>query len=133
MINAATGDVLNGAVPREALSAREAECLALLKTDILILTALTSIAPLLGLLGTVTGMIETFDAVAAVSGNTGMRVAAGISQALITTQLGLVVAVPGVFGAARLKRMLRNARVVMGECRAHALLIFEHRLEEGDL
>jgi biopolymer transport protein ExbB len=70
-------------------------------------------------------MIQTLDAVATVGGNTGTRVAAGISQALITTQFGLVVAVPGVFGLARLQRMLRNAEVVMAECRSHALQCLE--------
>ena len=54
-------------------------------------------APLAGLLGTVSGMIETFDSLAdmAMFTQTG-GIAAGISQALITTQMGLIVAAPGV-------------------------------------
>lgn len=58
---------------------------------------LVAIAPLIGLLGTVIGMIETFDSLASASlfSQTG-GIAGGISQALFTTQLGLVVAVPGV-------------------------------------
>jgi len=58
---------------------------------------LVAIAPLIGLLGTVVGMIETFDSLASASlfSQTG-GIAGGISQALFTTQLGLVVAVPGV-------------------------------------
>ena len=52
--------------------------------------------------------------------------AAGISQALITTQFGLIVAVPGVFGLARLQRMVRNAQIVMAKCRSHALQALEH-------
>jgi len=54
-------------------------------------------APLIGLLGTVIGMIETFDSLAdsALFSQTG-GIAGGISQALFTTQLGLVVAVPGL-------------------------------------
>lgn len=127
----AVEDVRHGGIPREVFMAREADCLALLKRDLLILTALTAVAPLLGLLGTVMGMIQTFDAVATVSGNTGTRVAAGISQALITTQFGLIVAVPGVFGAARLQRMIRSVRVVMGECRAHVLHVLEHEPGKG--
>jgi biopolymer transport protein ExbB len=95
----------------------------MLRRDLVVVGALTAVAPLLGLLGTVFGMIHTFDAVATISGNTGTRVAAGISQALITTQFGLVVAVPGVFGLARLRRMLRNAQGVMAQCRSHALQI----------
>ncbi len=130
MVRAAINDVFKGAVPREAFAAREVECLNLLKRDMVILVALTTIAPLLGLLGTVTGMIQTFDAVATVGGNTGVRVADGISQALITTQFGLVIAVPGVFGIARLQRMLRNAQVVMAECRSYSLQILEHGVGE---
>lgn len=126
MIRIAIYDAGKGTDYREAFTARETECLNLLKRDIVILVALTAIAPLLGLLGTVTGMIQTFDAVAAISGNTGMRVADGISQALITTQFGLVIAVPGIFCISRLRRMLRNAEVVMGECRMYALYKLEH-------
>jgi len=129
MVSAAVTDVLGGAAPREAFAARENECMELMRRDVLVLAALTAIAPLLGLLGTVMGMIQTFDAVAAIGGNTGTRVAAGISQALITTQFGLVVALPGVFGLARLQRMLRNAHVVIAECRSHALQTLEYETE----
>lgn len=55
------------------------------------------VAPLIGLLGTVIGMIETFDSLASMNlfSQSG-GIAGGISQALFTTQLGLVVAVPGL-------------------------------------
>lgn len=54
------------------------------------------LAPLLGLLGTVSGMIETFDALGqqAMFRQSG-GIAGGISEALLTTQLGLCVAIPG--------------------------------------
>jgi biopolymer transport protein ExbB len=54
-------------------------------------------APLLGLLGTVVGMIAIFKAVA--SGGTGItdQLATGISQALITTAAGLIIAIPALF------------------------------------
>jgi biopolymer transport protein ExbB len=129
MVSAAVNDVVRGAMPRDAFVARESECMDLLRRDVVVLAALTAIAPLLGLLGTVMGMIQTFDAVSVIGGNTGTRVAAGISQALITTQFGLVVALPGVFGLARLQRMLRNAHMVMAECRSHALQTLEYETE----
>ena len=54
-------------------------------------------APLAGLLGTVTGMIETFDSHGDMALYTrGGGIAAGISQALVTTQMGLAVAIPGL-------------------------------------
>ncbi|MCP4107827.1 MAG: MotA/TolQ/ExbB proton channel family protein [Desulfobacteraceae bacterium] len=58
---------------------------------------LASVAPLLGLLGTVTGMISTFEAISRFGTANTRALAAGISEALITTQIGLVVAVPGLF------------------------------------
>lgn len=129
MVRVVLGDILGGAAPREAFAARETECLGFASRDLVVLAALTAVAPLLGLLGTVAGMIGTFDAVALVGGDTGARVAAGISQALITTQFGLVVAVPGVFGLARLQRMVRQAAVVMAECRSHVLQALEPATE----
>ncbi len=58
---------------------------------------IVSITPLLGLLGTVGGMIETFDSLTDMElfSQTG-GIAGGISQALVTTQFGLAVAIPGL-------------------------------------
>jgi len=58
---------------------------------------LASIAPLIGLLGTVTGMITTFDVISYFGTGNAKALSRGISEALITTQTGLVVAVPGLF------------------------------------
>lgn len=56
-----------------------------------------AVTPLLGLLGTVMGMIETFDALADnVLYSQSGGIASGISQALLTTEYGLVIAVPGL-------------------------------------
>jgi biopolymer transport protein ExbB len=55
------------------------------------------LAPLVGLLGTVVGMIETFDALQSnAMFSQGTSISGGISKALFTTELGLVVAVPGL-------------------------------------
>ena len=59
-----------------------------------IIKILSVIAPLLGLLGTVTGMIETFQAITLFGTGDPKLMAGGISQALITTVLGLAVAIP---------------------------------------
>ncbi len=95
------------------------------KRDIIVLVALTTVAPLLGLLGTVMGMIDTFDAVAATSGETATRVASGVSRALITTQVGLVVAIPGFFGLARLRRLHHHLQVQFGAVKLHILQLEE--------
>ena len=55
-------------------------------------------APLLGLLGTVTGMIVTFQSISLFGTGDPKLMAGGISQALVTTVLGLVVAIPLLFG-----------------------------------
>lgn len=59
---------------------------------------LAATSPLLGLLGTVTGMILTFQAISLFGTGDPKLMAGGISQALVTTVLGLVVAIPLLFG-----------------------------------
>lgn len=58
------------------------------------LATVAMIAPLLGFLGTVTGMINSFEALASVGLNNPAAVAKGISEALITTAAGLMIAIP---------------------------------------
>lgn len=62
-------------------------------TTILVLAA---VAPLLGLLGTVTGMISTFDVITEHGTGNPKLLSGGISEALITTELGLIVAIPAL-------------------------------------
>ena len=69
---------------------------------------LAAIAPLLGLLGTVTGMISTFDVMAVSGTGNAKAMAGGISEALITTQTGLLVAIPGLCMKDFLARRARN-------------------------
>lgn len=79
----------------------------------MVIRSIVVVAPLAGLLGTVAGMIETFDALGdnALFAQSG-GIAGGISQALLTTQMGLVVAVPGVV----VGRLLdRKQHVIEGE------------------
>jgi biopolymer transport protein ExbB len=61
------------------------------------LAMLAGISPLLGLLGTVTGMISTFQVINLFGTGDPRMMSGGISEALITTQLGLVVAIPILF------------------------------------
>jgi biopolymer transport protein ExbB len=58
---------------------------------------LAAIAPLLGLLGTVLGMIATFDVLSVFGTGNSKAMAGGISEALVTTQTGLLVAIPGLY------------------------------------
>ncbi len=65
-----------------------------LEKRLVILSSIANVAPLLGFLGTVTGMIRSFDALAEVGLSDPGAVAAGISEALLTTAGGLFVAIP---------------------------------------
>ena len=81
----------------------------------LIMTIVTA-APLLGLLGTVIGMIETFDSLGDMSlfSQSG-GIAGGISQALITTQMGLAVAIPGLIVNGALARRQKNIEIELAQ------------------
>ncbi len=68
-----------------------------------------STAPLLGLLGTVTGMIHTFQLITVFGTGDARTLSAGISEALITTEYGLMIAVPALLVHAYLSRRVRRA------------------------
>ncbi len=77
-------DVLSRAVP-------------VLEQNLSTVKLLAAVAPLLGLLGTVVGMIETFQSITLFGTGDPKLMAGGISQALVTTMLGLIAAVPLLF------------------------------------
>ncbi len=65
-------------------------------------------APLLGLLGTVTGMIKTFTLITIFGTGDAKSLSSGISEALVTTELGLVVAIPSLILHGLLSRMAKQ-------------------------
>lgn len=77
-----------------ALEDASAHELAELERGLPVLATVAMISPLLGFLGTVTGMINSFEALASVGLNNPAAVASGISEALITTAAGLAIAIP---------------------------------------
>lgn len=91
------------------------------------LAALIVAAPLLGLLGTVLGMMDTFNAVALHRTAAADLVAGGISRALLTTEVGLLAALPGTFGLAHLFRLYQRLANRLDRCESHLALTFEHR------
>ena len=66
---------------------------------------LIAICPLMGLLGTVTGMVHVFDVLAVTGTGNARAMANGISQATIPTMAGLVVALTGLYFHSRFKRL----------------------------
>lgn len=75
-----------------------------------IIQALVALCPLLGLMGTVTGMIEVFDVMAISGGGNARSMASGVSKATIPTMAGMVGALSGVFASAWLMRTSKAER-----------------------
>lgn len=71
---------------------------------------IASVAPLLGLLGTVTGMIETFDMITEFGTGDPKLLSEGIAIALVTTELGLIVAIPALLLGSILSAWARNIK-----------------------
>jgi biopolymer transport protein ExbB len=93
-----------------------------------LLKLLAAVAPLLGLLGTVTGMILTFQTISLFGTGDPKLMAGGISQALVTTGLGLSVAIPLLFLHSLVTSRSRALIQVLDE---QSALLFLHR-GEGD-
>ena len=86
-----------------------------LERDLKVMRICVSTAPLVGLLGTVTGMLSTFGALSTGGGGdqTMGMVASGISEALITTETGLVIAIPGLFFQYQLQRQYERYKAFL--------------------
>lgn len=81
-----------------------------LSGSIPIIQALVALCPLLGLMGTVTGMIEVFDVMAISGGGNARSMASGVSKATIPTMAGMVGALSGVFASTWLMRTSKSER-----------------------
>ncbi|MDD5720240.1 MAG: MotA/TolQ/ExbB proton channel family protein [Candidatus Krumholzibacteria bacterium] len=79
------------------------------------IAVLAAVAPLLGLLGTVLGMIETFEVIRYFGTGNARALAGGISVALVTTQTGLLVAIPGLIFGSRLRDRAEQLRHRLAE------------------
>ena len=94
------------------------------------MTVVAAVAPLLGLLGTVTGMIATFDVITEHGTGDPKLLSGGISEALITTELGLVVAIPTLILGALLSA---KAEGLLGRLESAALAVMNrHVLSQGE-
>ena len=72
--------------------------------NLMMIKTLVAVAPLFGLLGTVTGMIVVFDVMAFTGGGDAKAMAGGVSRATIPTMSGMVAALSGVFGLTYVER-----------------------------
>ncbi|MCB0390707.1 MAG: MotA/TolQ/ExbB proton channel family protein [Bdellovibrionales bacterium] len=77
--------------------------------------ALVALCPLLGLLGTVTGMINVFDVMAAVGNGNTRSMASGISMATIPTMAGMVASISGIYFSSVLEKKVKLCRENLSE------------------
>lgn len=96
-----------------------------LKRNLRVIGSLTSVAPLLGLLGTVNGMITTFNVLTIFGTGNAKAMSGGISEALITTQFGLVIAIIGLFSSSVIQRWERGCEQLVREITQHVVRKFE--------
>ena len=101
-------------LPREALEEklyeRHLALLPGLQRGLPFIAIAAATAPLLGLLGTVTGMIHTFQQITVFGTGDAKPLAGGISEALVTTEFGLIVAIPSLIAHALLSRRAAGVR-----------------------
>ena len=81
---------------REAMEVSLNQATYILERYLTALGVIASVSPLLGLLGTVIGMIEVFDTITDTESKNAALLAGGISTALVTTASGLIVAIPSL-------------------------------------
>ena len=79
-----------------------------LQHSLLMVKTLVAVCPLLGLLGTVTGMIEVFDVMAIAGGGNVRTMAAGVSKATIPTMAGMVAALSGLYFSVSMERFAQR-------------------------
>ena len=96
-------------VIREAVENEANKQVRVLETRTTILATVAAVAPLMGFLGTVTGMITAFHQIESLQGNVDASVlAGGIKEALVTTAAGLIVGIPAIVGYNHISAMIQN-------------------------
>ncbi len=91
---------------------------------------IAAVAPLLGLLGTVSGMISTFDIITQYGTGDPKLLAGGISEALVTTMLGLIVAIPLLLIGNLLSGWAQNIKDSMEQSALHIVNLYEKNREK---
>jgi biopolymer transport protein ExbB len=77
----------------------------LINSNMAVISTLVALCPLLGLLGTVTGMIEVFNVMAVTGGGDAKSMAGGVERATVPTMAGMVAALSGLFANTYLQRI----------------------------
>jgi biopolymer transport protein ExbB/TolQ len=117
---------------RESAERELADQVLMMEKDLIWLATVTTIAPFMGLLGTVWGVMQAFTGMAITGAPTLSTVAPGISAALLTTVIGLLVAIPTVVGYNLLSVRLRNETVGMDNFVQELIGEFHHAYVRED-
>jgi biopolymer transport protein ExbB len=104
---------------------------AMLERGLWLVKTVSVVAPLLGLLGTVTGMIQTFQAITLFGAGDPKMMAGGISEALVTTMLGLTMAIPLVLLHDTLANSTRRISDVLDEQSAGLIALSSEKIHVG--
>ncbi|MCX7804256.1 MAG: MotA/TolQ/ExbB proton channel family protein [Planctomycetota bacterium] len=120
-----------GSLSPHHLDAIAAEAAATLSGPREYLDALIGAAPLLGLLGTITGMVDVFSVLHAAGTSDPRLLSRGISEALITTEAGLAIAIPGLLADRWLRRKERRIEAGMEGARRVVARALRHGPEES--
>jgi biopolymer transport protein ExbB len=120
-VRSRTGDV---ALDRRILRECAMRMQPAIERNLAVIAVLGSIAPLLGLLGTVSGMITTFTVIATLGTGNARPLAGGISEALVATEAGLLVAIPGLLMSVALSRRAQRLTHQLDQ----TTLLLQHQL-----
>ncbi len=114
----------------EQLNIQFAELMPKLEGTLPTIAIIGSLLPMLGLLGTVTGMIEVFEVIALQGTGEPQEMAGGISQALLTTASGLIIAIPVIFAHHLLVRQLRHV-LTLTEQSMHVIVTKSNEIKDA--
>lgn len=98
---------------RQIRRALISDCVMKINQNMPLIKTLVALAPLMGLLGTVTGMIEVFNIMAVTGGGDAKSMAGGVSRATVPTMAGMVAALSGVFAQAYLMRVVESESAML--------------------
>jgi biopolymer transport protein ExbB len=84
-----------------------------INANLQLITTLVALCPLLGLLGTVTGMIEVFNVMAVTGGGDAKSMAGGVERATIPTMAGMVAALSGLFANTYIQRIADREQLLL--------------------
>ena len=116
---------------KEAIEERGGREAIILEKHVAILSTIANLTPLLGLLGTVSGMIKTFNVISLQGVGNPAPLAGGIAEALITTAAGLCVAIPTLVCYRILKDKAQSLIFEMEENSIHIIEVMENSSKSG--